>query len=157
MERTNGKTESRSSQRFRVSLVVAQIAMALVVLVVLVGAALLGWSFRALQQVKPDSSRARIDGAVRSTLGGPNDPNDPLPHAEYGATMSGFFHAPRIPLIAGRDFTWIRWLRCASSYSDRMLATGSVREARRAGMTVAPTATMVRAAVAPANAAASSG
>ena len=49
-ENARGSTDSRAHHRFRVSLVVAQIAMALVVLV---GAGLLGRSFGALQRVKP--------------------------------------------------------------------------------------------------------
>jgi predicted permease len=32
-------------------------------------------------------------------------PDAPEPHAEYGVAMPGYFHALRIPLIAGRDFT----------------------------------------------------
>jgi putative ABC transport system permease protein len=150
-ETARGATDSRSSQRFRVSLVVAQIAMALVVLV---GAGLLGRSFRELQNVKPGFipsnvttaqitlPRAKYDSAAKviafyrqvvaaaATLPGisevsagypvpmgpdgwsgsfnvdgePAGPNDPQPHAEYGVAMPGYFHALRIPLIAGRDF-----------------------------------------------------
>jgi putative ABC transport system permease protein len=49
-ESSRGSTDTRSTHRVRVSLVVAQIAMALVVLV---GAGLLVRTFRALQRVKP--------------------------------------------------------------------------------------------------------
>ena len=150
-EATRGATDGRANHRFRVSLVVAQIAMALVVLV---GAGLLGRSFSALQSVKPGFTpegvmtmqlnlpRAKYDSAVKVTNfyqrlvaeigavpgvsetsagypipmssdgwsgsfnveGEPDGPNDPLPHAEYGVTMPGYFHALRIPLVAGRDF-----------------------------------------------------
>ncbi|HEY4303664.1 MAG TPA: ABC transporter permease [Gemmatimonadaceae bacterium] len=146
-----GSTDSRAHHRFRISLVVAQMAMALVVLV---GAGLLARSFSALQHVKPgfvsndvltmqltvprakyDSASkvlsfyqdlvvrtAHVPGVVEASGGfpipmstdgwsgsfnvdgEPAGPNDPLPHAEYGVAMPGFFHALRIPLIAGRDF-----------------------------------------------------
>jgi putative ABC transport system permease protein len=36
--------------------------------------------------------------------GEPTGPTVPLPHAEYAVAMPGYFHAARIPLIAGRDF-----------------------------------------------------
>ena len=36
--------------------------------------------------------------------GEPEGPNVALPHAEYAVAMPGYFHAARIPLIAGRDF-----------------------------------------------------
>jgi putative ABC transport system permease protein len=36
--------------------------------------------------------------------GEPDGPSDPLPHAEYAVTMPGYFHALRVPLVAGRDF-----------------------------------------------------
>jgi predicted permease len=37
--------------------------------------------------------------------GEPSGPNVQMPHAEYGVSTPGFFHALRIPLIAGRDFS----------------------------------------------------
>lgn len=150
-EGSRGATDSRSSHRLRVSLVVAQIAMALVVLV---GAGLLARSFQALRSVRPGFvaadvltmqltiPRAKYDSAGKvvrfyrqlaeqasalpgvaevsggypvpmgpdgwsgsfSVDGEPAGPNDPAPHAEYGVAMPGFFHALRIPLIAGREF-----------------------------------------------------
>jgi putative ABC transport system permease protein len=36
--------------------------------------------------------------------GEPTGPAVPLPHAEFAVAMPGYFHAARIPLIAGRDF-----------------------------------------------------
>jgi putative ABC transport system permease protein len=150
-ESSRGSTDTRENHRFRVSLVVAQMAMALVVLV---GAGLLARSFAALQHVNPGFApdnvltmqltlpRAKYDSAskvvrfyqdlvtrsaavpgVAEVSGGypipmsadgwsgsftvegePDGPDHPLPHAEYGVAMPGYFHALRIPLIAGRDF-----------------------------------------------------
>ena len=37
--------------------------------------------------------------------GEPSGPNNPLPHAEYGVAMPGFFHVLGIPMAAGRDFS----------------------------------------------------
>jgi len=36
--------------------------------------------------------------------GEPEGPNVQLPHAEYAVALPGYFHATRIPLVAGRDF-----------------------------------------------------
>jgi predicted permease len=43
------------------------------------------------------SGSIRVDGE-------PDGPNDPMPHAEYGVALPGFFHALRVPLVTGRDF-----------------------------------------------------
>jgi len=37
--------------------------------------------------------------------GEPSGPNDPIPHAEYGVAMPGFFRTLAIRLVAGRDFS----------------------------------------------------
>jgi putative ABC transport system permease protein len=145
-------TDSRGTHRMRVSLVVAQIAMALVVLV---GAGLLVRTFHALRLVKPGFvpadvttvqltlPRSKYDSAAKvlrfyerlvaetaalpgvsevsagypvpmstdgwsgsfEVEGEPSGPDAAEPHAEYGVAMPGYFHALRIPLIAGRDFT----------------------------------------------------
>jgi putative ABC transport system permease protein len=39
-----------------------------------------------------------------SVEGEPEGPNVQMPHAEYAVAVPGYFHAARIPLIAGRDF-----------------------------------------------------
>jgi putative ABC transport system permease protein len=143
-----GGGDAPGRHRMRVSLVVAQVAMALVVLV---AAGLLGRSFLALERVKPGFSadgvmsmqitlpRTKYDSSFKVTSfygqlvasvsgathvsggyplpmsgdgwsgsytveGEPFGPNDPIPHAEYGVAMPGFFQTLRIPLITGREF-----------------------------------------------------
>jgi predicted permease len=151
-EGSTGAGDGRGRHRLRVSLVVAQVAMALVVLV---GAGLLARTFMALGRVKPGFApehvlsmqltlpRARYDSAekvvrfyqqlVRSASalpgvvdasggfplpmssdgwsgsfnvdGEPSGPGQPLPHAEYGVALPGYFRTMGIPMFAGRDFT----------------------------------------------------
>jgi predicted permease len=75
---------------------------------------------RFYQQLAPDV--AAIPGAVESSaiypipMGGEGwsgsfdvegrvtSPNEPPPHAEYSIAMPGYFHAMRIPFVAGHDF-----------------------------------------------------